>query len=477
MSTTPINGAVAPRPTVSTPSTTPVETTATTTAPAATNTVVPSTADGFETGSTGSTTAAEGTGTPLPTLPLETSTNGKPAAKHPAIQPVQNWWPRRDDWIPPVDFNHPVSAEVKQLYPIFAPTPPTNGGEFNSRLETESKIAVPMEAMDGFRGKLEDLVNNPQLVEQLFGPGWTVKRAERYFEGQQVPVLDQNGQPVLDETGKPKMQLQLMTDEKGLPKAKVMKDVVYDDDNYNHTKSRSILRFREFEGDKFNMVNFKPGFGRWDGNIINRIEYALLAAPGIKDHPEQLADFFESDEHLNFFRFAYDAAPGVNAKELKAKFDNADTRYRYMLENKDKLAEIELSLDHVKGSARNVLDENGNPKVVEFGQLEAEVSHTNIKGGEWDLTDPEQAKQVKEMMEKAKAEGLLPPNGKFSPPIHVPDDVNNKPLRETESYTDFQDVVSKFTDFMYGTEFPVVRGEQKARKIADLTGVADGWTN
>lgn len=409
--------------------------------------------DGFG-GAAPSVIPSAGPHVPMATVALGTET---PVAQvQQAVMPAQNFYLNPPGWTPPTDFNHQLPPEVRSRYGIFAATPPTNGGEFNSRHEVEMKLGLPVDQVDPFRTKLEELFKDPKKVKEIFGEGWEMHRADRYFESK------------TGADGKAELKL----DAKGLPIARVMSDVLYDDDKLSLTKSGSVLRFREFEGDKFNMVNFKPGFGNWVGNIISRIEYALLVGPGIKEDPTQLSPFLESNEHFNPGRFAKAFAPGVDFNQLKPRFENSDTRYRYILEHKGSLTEIEISLDHVTGRARGVVGADGKMKEVQFAQFEMESMHTNIVGESWDLSNPAQAQSYREQAAAARASGVLTDNGQ--PQIHLPADADNKAIRNTDSYKIFVGATDAMTKFMYGSTVPVVHGDQKGHQIATMLGMVSG---
>jgi hypothetical protein len=342
----------------------------------------------------------------------------------------------------PLDLGIQFPPELVSRYSkVLAPN-----GQFTSRLEHETKWDVKLEQLEPFRLKLEALVADQKLIDQIFGVDakdghsvWSIERVDKYYEK--------------DASGKVK------TDKSGKPILSPMVDTYYDTPDYKLSKAQAAFRFRELEGDTVNNINIKPGPGmRDDIGVATRVEYGLWVRGSVRDNPSLLKDFFQSREHLNPFRFLQQIVPGLDAgSALQPSVKISDARYKYLLKNENGLS-VELSLDDVTAMAMR----GDTSRRAHFGQLEMEVDHMQF--GSNNVTQPK-PEEIRKWLEQ---------NGSDlggAPRVHTLADINNEKLKKMPEYVTHTAATKALGNYLYGDYRKAPQAKQKAHVSAQMLGL------
>jgi hypothetical protein len=368
------------------------------------------------------------------------------------FMPAVNTFADPPGFVPPLDIGIPYDPGLISKYREVLP----KGGQVTSRLEHETKWTVDLAKLGEFRTKLQALVDDPKLREKVLGKGWTLNVVTKYYRP--------------DGTLEP------------------MYDTYYDSKDLILAKAQAALRFRALKGDPLNGINIKPGPGSTDPfGVTTRIEYGMLVSGGLKDNPQAMRRFFESNEHLNIFRFLQQQVPGVMpAAVLRPSMRIVDYRFKLEAKHVDG-TEIELSLDDVYatllGDSKNkVIDlqaARGLPKevgkdgpTVHFGQLELEVNHMQLTANNVVSSSAPAAGNGDMSLEQLAA--ML--NGRQAtlggaPRIHLPSDIHNPALKKDGTYIRHQKFTASMEEYLYGGRGKAPLGKQKMHVAAKLHGV------
>lgn len=346
---------------------------------------------------------------------------------------------------PPLDMGVSVDPALVNRY-SGALTPES---QFSSRIERETKWDVDVGDLAAFRDKLETMAGDPKLVQELLGKGWTMTRVQKYF------ARDPNGTILRDREGKPVLE--------------PMKDTYFDVPGLPIISREAALRFRELEGDTLNAVNVKPGPGiTVDPGITTRVEYGLTVQPGVKQHPERMAEFFGSDEHLNPFRHIRELVPTLDPHELQPAVHISDLRNKYNLVHDDG-TEVEVSLDNFKGTSPFAPGKNSHR-----GQLEMEVNHMQLTSDNVLGAAPPAAAAGGGLDDLAALLAQMGGSATLggAPRIHQPSDIFNPLLREDGAYHQQEAITRALGDYLYEGRTPEV-AKQKAYVIAKDLGLVE----
>jgi hypothetical protein len=358
---------------------------------------------------------------PPPPLVVTNPTSARPA---PIMAPQDSFPP-----VPGVeislDFKVPYPPALVQRYPnIFF-----DGGDVDSHLELETKWKVDLNAVAGMKKKLDDMVADPNLVEQVLGKGWKVSANTKYV-----------GKPMVDK---------------------------YDDDpkTMAMTAAHGVLRDRSVEGDRYNNINIKPNGGEKGPTVYDpviREEYDMAVKTEVRDNPGLLSDFFGSGEHLDVMRFA----PKIDPRNLEVVSTISDVRAKYNFEHASGLA-IEASLDDVTWSSDRFKDSSGQPMQVRYAQLEMEKEHLAFAGaggapapaaGPAVPFTPAPALEDDPLAALRNLSGPISMGG--APRIHTPSDAKQPGVRQTADYPTQVAFNQKLGAFLYDGKTPEA-AEQK----------------
>ncbi len=360
-------------------------------------------------------------------------------------------------YVPPIETAESYTPALLRTYPESLVKTP-NGGEFTSRLETETKWSVPLASLDGFHKKIEQLINDQSLRDSVLGPGWTLTAVKKYFrpDGSIEPMYDQ----------------------------------YYDTKDFALAKAHAALRFRWLKGDPFCAVNMKPGPGVTDTvGVTTRIEYGLAVKPEVKNNPLLMERFFQSNEHLNSFRFLKQLVPGLKAHDvLRQALEIIDYRYKVTAQNTNG-TEIEISLDNVYATLSEQKPASGSPldvqtgqvlppevakaagpkgKTVHYGQLELEVNHKQLvaSGGGHVATYTPTLQDLNNLENEYKKAGY--PGIPNQPRIHIPRDMKHPAISQDPTYKTHQQFTLALEQYLYGMGNKAPLGQQKAAVAAGM---------
>lgn len=356
---------------------------------------------------------------PTPPLVVTNPTSARPAP----IMAAQDTFPPVPGAPVALDYNVKIPPALVQRYPkIFF-----DGADVGSHLELETKWKVDLNDVAGMKKKLDDMVADPRLVEQVLGKGWKVTANTKYV-----------GKPMVDN---------------------------YDDDPKTMaiTAGHGVLRDRSVEGDRYNNINIKPNGGIKGGTVYDpviREEYDMAVKIEVRDNPGLLADFIGSGEHLDVMRFA----PKVDPRNLEVVSTISDVRAKYNFEHESGLA-IEASLDDVTWSSDKFKDKQGQPMQVRYAQLEMEKEHMAF-GGNTAAPAPAAggAAPAPAPADDDPLAALRNLSGPISmggaPRIHTPDDAKSPGVRTTADYPTQVAFNQKLGAFLYNNKTPE-QAEQK----------------
>jgi hypothetical protein len=356
---------------------------------------------------------------PPPPLVVTSPTSARPAP----IQPAQDVFPAPPGNNPPLDYKVSYPPALVQRYPkVFF-----DGGDMDSHLELETKWKVDLNDVKGMKAKLDQMVNDPKLVEQVLGKGWKVTANLKYV-----------GKPMVDN---------------------------YDDDpkSLPITARHGVMRDRSVEGDRYNNINIKPDGGIKGPSVFDpviRTEYDMAVKTEVRDDPGLMRDFMGSGEQLDVTRFGAKVDPG----NLEVVSTISDIRAKYNFEHESGLA-IEASLDDVTWTSNAFKDKNGNPMEVKYAQLEMEKEHLAFGGAAPAAGAPAAAAPAPAADDDDPLAALRAMSGPISmggpPRIHTPTDAKNPANRQTPDYPTQVAFNKSIASFLYGAGKAPEAAEQK----------------
>jgi hypothetical protein len=353
---------------------------------------------------------------PPPPLVVTNPTTARPA---PIIN-AQDVFPPPPGNNPPLDYKVSIPPALVARYPkIFF-----DGGDIDSHLELETKWKVDLNDVAGMKKKLDQMVADPALVEQVLGRGWKVTANTKYI-----------GKPMQDR---------------------------YDDDpgTLATTAAKGAFRDRGVEGDRYNNINYKPDGGIRGATVFDpviRTEYDMAVNIEVRDDPSLLAPLIGSGEHFDVWRFG----PKLDPSKIEVVSDISDIRAKYNFEHESGLA-IEASLDDVDWKSEKFLDKTGKPMTVKFGQLEMEKEHLafagNPGGGAPAAGPAAPAAPAAPAMDDDPLAALRAMSGPISmggpPRIHTPTDAKSPAVRQTPDYPTQVEFNKALAKFLYNGKTP-----------------------
>ena len=282
------------------------------------------------------------------------------------------------------------------------------GGQIRSRVEGEGKYQILTETE--FQQALRNLLllaNDSVFAKKILGKDWSISLETRYLN------KDANGK--------------LLMDKSGLPIPDPMVDTYYDNATYDAAKNDMAIRYRWTGGNKTGAWNFKQGMGLVnDEGIVYRTESAVDTTD---NKPDSIKPYVDSYHPLNIFNPIRTIVKGSTPSDFfEPSVEINDTRYKFKLQHTNGL-EIEVSLDNAHAKSLRP----GNPKVIQFFQLEMDIAHlatqssnvasrSNLTGLGSDLL-PEHKKFLKSLDTKAFFDG--------TPSMHSESDLKiDSPLRK-----------------------------------------------
>jgi hypothetical protein len=381
----------------------------------------------------------------------------------------------------PLDIGVTLDETLVQSYQHFdnqtgeMSIPLLKGGQFMSRVESEVKVAVPYDEGQKVAAQLFELVklvNDPDKAkaqtEALFGKGWTIgiEDVKRFYS--------------FDDQGNFKL------DKDGLPQVFPMLDRYLDSQDGKLAEKGIALRFRETPKDEAGLVNIKlpspatlPNPTGLPG-LIGRYDTGIQTVKGVRQNPQALTEFMNSDDNLNAFRHVKTLIPNINASEvLSPAMDLSTNRYKVILKHENG-TNIEISLDHVSAVALaqdgNIrVGQDGKPMVATFWQLELDLEHLQTKSTNVIVSSGSSSAWTGDFAhnysEQQKWLATLQSATMSGPPrVHKPEDVANKSIIESEAYKLLLDVGPKLHNWMLqGGHADAAM--QKYATAARLTGI------
>ncbi len=381
----------------------------------------------------------------------------------------------KDDADLPLDMQVAFPAQLVQQVPQLK-----TDGNILTRLESEMKggtdKASMVKAVDTmYRLAAQVAAGDKKEVEKLLGKDWTIETVNRYW-------LKDDGSAGQEGKAGTGFFKGFRVDDNGLPIQDPMKDTYMDDGNLRMTRHEGAIRLRTNAA--ATVVNVKPGGGRTDdkSRITQRIEVGIELQPNtnVADTSRALQTLQSGQFSGTIFNHAQKQVhaldPNLNLSQcLVPWLDVVQDRHKFTIKNEKTGVEVEVSLDFVKATTTrsNHADDKGQPRVVEFCVLEAELDHLQVGGSQNQgtfaaatsgsggfTTDAQQETWLKALSDQVTMD--------IDPRLHELKDLDNASFRQTTSYKAFEGINKKLVPALFpkGLE----PGRQKAAAAAEMLG-------